>query len=150
MVAKRKDSCYEQGLRTGSWLKIKNLKTCDCVIFGYTQGEGSRASTFGALIPGLYDKDGRPVYVAYVGTGFTQKMLDLLKEQMDKIKIHQAPFIIEGMHRVTWIEAKLVCEVIYQVVTRDMRLRLPRFYRLRVDKAPKECTLDQILKHYGD
>lgn len=99
MVAKRKDSCYEQGLRTGSWLKIKNLKTCDCVIFGYTQGEGSRASTFGALILGLYDKDGRPVYVAHVGTGFTQKMLDLLKEQMDKIKIHQAPFIIEGMHK---------------------------------------------------
>ena len=37
MVAKRKDSTYEQGLRTGSWLKIKNLKSCDCVIFGYSK-----------------------------------------------------------------------------------------------------------------
>jgi ATP-dependent DNA ligase len=31
MIAKRKDSCYELGLRIG-WLKIKNLKSCDCVI----------------------------------------------------------------------------------------------------------------------
>ena len=61
MVAKRKDSHYEQGLRTGSWLKVKNLKTCDCVIFGYSKGEGTRASTFGALIVGLYDREGKPV-----------------------------------------------------------------------------------------
>ena len=38
VVAKRKDSQYEEGLRTGSWLKIKKLKTCDCVVFGYTKG----------------------------------------------------------------------------------------------------------------
>ena len=37
VVAKEKDSQYEEGLRTGSWLKIKKLKTCDCVIFGYTR-----------------------------------------------------------------------------------------------------------------
>ncbi len=54
MVAKRKDSQYEQGLRTGSWLKIKNLKSVDCVIFGYTEGTGSRASSFGSLIVGLF------------------------------------------------------------------------------------------------
>ncbi len=42
VVAKKKDSPYEEGLRTGSWLKIKKLKTCDCVIFGYTEGEESR------------------------------------------------------------------------------------------------------------
>ena len=49
VVAKRKDSEYEEGLRTGSWLKIKKLKTCDCVIFGYTRGTAVRAKTFGAL-----------------------------------------------------------------------------------------------------
>ena len=41
VVAKKKDSQYEEGLRTGSWLKIKKLKTCDCVIFGYTRGTAS-------------------------------------------------------------------------------------------------------------
>ena len=38
VMAKKKDSPYEEGLRTGSWLKIKKLKTCDCIIFGYTFG----------------------------------------------------------------------------------------------------------------
>ena len=63
VVAKRKDSEYEEGLRTGSWLKIKKLKTCDCVIFGYTRGTAVRAKTFGALLLGVYDKMGKPVYV---------------------------------------------------------------------------------------
>ena len=54
VVAKRKGSRYEEGLRTGSWLKIKKLKTCDCIIFGYTRGENVRQQTFGALLMGLY------------------------------------------------------------------------------------------------
>jgi len=56
IVAKKKDSRYEEGIRSGNWLKLKKLKTCDCVIFGYTQGSQSRGATFGALVLGLYDK----------------------------------------------------------------------------------------------
>ena len=70
VVAKRKDSEYEEGLRTGSWLKIKKLKTCDCVIFGYTRGQPIKSKTFGALLLGVYDKEGKPVYLGKVGTGF--------------------------------------------------------------------------------
>ncbi len=98
MVAKRKDSTYEQGLRTGSWLKIKNLKTCDCVIFGYSKGEGARESTFGALIVGLYDLEGKPIYVAHVGTGFTQQLLSSLMVDFKELKTTSAPFIA----RETW------------------------------------------------
>ena len=47
-----------------------------------------------------------------------------------------APFKPESGDRVTWLEPKLVCEVAYQVVTRDMRLRMPRFKGLRDDKSP--------------
>jgi bifunctional non-homologous end joining protein LigD len=86
MVAKHKDSVYEQGLRTGSWLKIKNLKTCDSVIFGYSRGEGARESTLGALIVGLYNKEGKPIYIAHVGTGFTQQLLDSLMLSLKKSK----------------------------------------------------------------
>jgi bifunctional non-homologous end joining protein LigD len=144
MVAKRKDSTYEQGLRTGSWLKIKNLKSCDCVIFGYSRGEGARESTFGALVVGLYDPEGTPVYIAHVGTGFTQQLLDSLLMDFKKINTSSAPFNVRDVEGVTWLEPKLVCEVIYQVVTRDCRLRMPRLYRLRADKDPAECTIDQI------
>jgi bifunctional non-homologous end joining protein LigD len=144
MVAKRKDSTYEQGLRTGSWLKVKNLKSCDCVIFGYSRGEGARESTFGALVVGLYDKERKPVYVAHVGTGFTQQLLDSLMVEFKKIKTDIVPFSVPSIGTITWLEPKLVCEVIYQIVTRDCKLRMPRLYRLRIDKAPKECTFDQI------
>ena len=47
---------------------------------------------------------------------------------------------------VTWLEPKLVCEVAYQVLTRDMRLRMARFKRLRNDKPPEQCTIDQIME----
>lgn len=144
MVAKRKDSCYEQGLRTGSWLKVKNLKSCDCIIFGYSKGEGVRESTFGALVVGLYNRERKPVYVAHVGTGFTQQLLDSLMVEFKKIKTDTSPFRVASMENVTWLEPKLVCEVIYQIVTRDCRLRMPRLHRLRYDKHPAECTVDQI------
>ncbi len=144
VVAKRKDSQYEEGLRTGSWLKIKKLKTCDCVIFGYTRGESVRAKTFGALLLGVYD-NGKPVYVGKVGTGFTEQVIGVLSDKFEKIKTDVAPFKPETGDVVTWLEPKLVCEVAYQVLTRDMRLRMARFKRLRDDKPPEQCTIDQIL-----
>ena len=61
-----------------------------------------------------------------------------------KLKTTSAPFIARDMEGVTWLEPKLVCEVIYQVVTRDCRLRMPRLHTLRNDKEPSECTTDQI------
>ena len=150
VIAKRKDSPYEEGLRTGSWLKIKELKTCDCVAFGYRIGEKSRGKTFGSLVLGLYNREGNPVYVGNVGTGFTEHMLGLLMDKFEKLKtVSQAPFAVEEQEKVTWLEPKLVCEVIYQCVTRERRLRMPRFKSLRDDKLPKECSLDQLAENKG-
>jgi len=145
VMAKRKDSRYEEGLRTGSWLKIKKLRTCDCVIFGYTRGAQSRGETFGALLLGVYDKEGRAVYVGKVGTGFTEETLGVLTDKFEKLKTDVAPFKPEVGDKVTWLEPKLVCEVAYQVVTDDTKLRMARFHHLREDKSPSECTLDQII-----
>jgi bifunctional non-homologous end joining protein LigD len=146
IVAKNKDSHYEEGLRTGSWLKIKKLKTCDCVIFGYTRGNETREATFGALLLGLYNKSGQPVYVGKVGTGFTQEMLRKMSDKFEKLKTDTAPFKPEKGDVVTWLKPKLVAEIAYQVVTADVKLRMPRFKRLREDKPPEECTLDQIIE----
>ena len=144
VMAKNKESHYEEGLRTGSWLKIKKLKTCDCVIFGYTHGTQSRGKTFGALILGLYNKESKPVYVGKVGTGFTEEMLGSLMDKFEKLKTDTAPFKPEVGDKVTWLEPKLVCEVAFQVVTKDIRLRMPRFKGLRNDKPANECTIDQL------
>lgn len=145
IIAKRKDSPYQQGLRTGEWLKIKKLQSCDCVIFGYTKGTGARAKTFGALILGLYDKK-TPVFVGKVGTGFTEKTLEELLETFKLLKSEKAPFETRLHEEITWLKPELVCEVYYQVVTNDGRLRMPRFQGLRKDKSPSECTLEQLFK----
>lgn len=145
IMAKRQDSLYEPGVRSKSWLKIKKLTSCDCVIFGYTKGEGRRADTFGAFILGLYDGDGKPVFVGKVGTGFSNKTLNLLMQAFRQLQTSERT--LEGVdvpEEVMWLKPELVCEVIYQSVTRDGRLRMPRFHGLREDKPPRECTLDQI------
>ena len=104
VMAKRGDSPYEPGQRSGAWLKIKPEKTCDCVITGYTPGQGGRGPTFGALILGLYepgenarvgkrisspkkklsvppassDENRKLVYIGKVGTGFSDRDLEEL------------------------------------------------------------------------
>ena len=145
VMAKKKDSFYEASIRSGSWLKIKKLRSCDCVIFGYTRGSGTREDTFGALLLGLYDGD-KPVYIGKVGTGFSQAVLQKLSEKFQKLKISKAPFKPDIPNEITWLKPALVCEVDYQLVTHGRRLRMPRFVGLREDKLPSECTLDQILQ----
>lgn len=143
VVAKRKDSRYEPGERSRSWLKVKMIRTCECVVLGYTRGEGSRKRTFGALLLGLYDGD-KLTYVGKVGTGFDQKQLEELTE---KFKGLQTGLPFKGVdvgEEVTWLRPEIVCEVAYQLVTDEGKLRLARFHGLRFDKKPMDCTLDQV------
>jgi DNA ligase D-like protein (predicted ligase)/DNA ligase D-like protein (predicted 3'-phosphoesterase) len=144
IMAKKKDSSYESGVRSGNWLKIKKLRSCDCVIFGYTKGTGDRARTFGALLLGLYSKEGKPVYVGKVGTGFSRFTLKTLSEAFKLLKTDVTPFKVDVPEEVTWLKPAIVCEVRYQTVTKDGRLRMPRFRSLRKDKLPSECTVDQF------
>jgi DNA ligase D-like protein (predicted 3'-phosphoesterase) len=144
VIAKRKDGRYEPGTRSSSWLKIKKLTSCDSVIFGYTRGEGVRKETLGALILGLYDA-GNPVYVGKVGTGFSERTLELLTEAFRGLQTKEPTLGQVGIpEQVTWLQPILVCEVTYQAVTKDNKLRMPSFRGLRSDKTPLECTFDQI------
>lgn len=144
VMAKKQNSLYEPGVRSKNWLKIKRLTTCDCVIFGCTKGEGRREGTFGALILGLYD-DGKPVFVGKVGTGFSDKTLSDLMQTFQRLQtLEQTLGGVDVPEEITWLKPELVCEVGYLSVTKDGRLRMPRFHGLREDKPPRECTLDQI------
>jgi DNA ligase D-like protein (predicted ligase)/DNA ligase D-like protein (predicted 3'-phosphoesterase) len=145
IMAKKKDSPYIPGVRSYNWLKIKKLATCDCVIFGYTRGEGSRRETFGSLVLGLYEGE-KPVYVGNVGTGFSLEDLESLMKTFEELETKErtlpADIVVAG--EIVWLVPKLVCEVTYQSVTRDGKLRMARFRTLRLDKKPDECTSDQI------
>jgi bifunctional non-homologous end joining protein LigD len=149
IMAKKIDSTYEPGMRSSNWLKIKETSTCDCVIFGYTKGEGDREKTFGALILGLYDPSKRLyVYVGKVGTGFSRKASELLLKTFSGLRVEGKTLQdADVAEEVTWLKPELVGEIVYQSVTKDGRLRMPRFRGLRVDKPLTECTLNQIRSH---
>lgn len=149
-MAKKKLSIYEPGKRSNNWLKIKQVKTCDCVIFGYTRGEGNRDETFGSLILGLYDVE-RPVFIGKVGTGFSQETMENLKRSLDEYKVEEETLHGVDMDReITWLRAGVVCEVGYQSITEDGKLRIPVFKKIREDKDPLECTIDQIRPALSD
>lgn len=144
IMAKRKESTYQPGIRSGDWLKIKQVKQCDCVVFGYTPGEGSRADTFGSLLLGLYGRE-RPIYVGKVGTGFSHQDLKGIREKLDEATITEGwfrePDIPDGS---TWVKPELVAKIGYQNLTNDGRLRAPRFQGLREDKPPELCSINQV------
>ena len=81
VVAKRKDSTYQPGRRSQSWVKDKLWLTQEVVIGGWRAGEGGRTSGIGALLVGVPDDDGLH-FAGRVGTGFTEK--DLAQPQEDR------------------------------------------------------------------
>ena len=143
VMAKRMDSRYEPGVRSREWLKVKKIRTCECVVVGYTRGEGSRDKTFGALLLGLYDEY-KLVYVGKVGTGFDQSQLEALTKTFKGSEAGEPLRGVEVTEEVTWLKPFVVCEVAYQLITDDGKLRLARFRGLRHDKMPQDCTIDQV------
>ena len=80
-MAKRANSRYESR-RSSEWLKIKIVERQEFIICGFTAGERDH---FGALVLGLYDQ-GKLVWVGNVGTGFDQKALAFLRQQLDPLR----------------------------------------------------------------
>ncbi|TLF55807.1 ATP-dependent DNA ligase, partial [Nocardia cyriacigeorgica] len=71
IVSKRVDATYQPGRRSPAWIKTPLRKTTEAIVAGWTTGNGAMAATFGSLILGANDPDGRLVYIGNVGTGFT-------------------------------------------------------------------------------
>lgn len=117
----------------------------DCVVVGYTRGEGARASSFGSLVIAAYDKNQQLVHVGNVGGGFNNASLAAIKPRLERL-VRKTPVIegpIEAPSPVSWVKPQIVCEVLYANMTSDKKLRFPRFHRLRPDKKPEDCRLDE-------
>ncbi len=146
VVAKRLGSSYQPGRRSKDWRKIKAVNRMDCVILGWTPGEGSRSAGFGALLLGAYQGD-QPVWVGQVGTGFTEAMVSNMSQMLRDIEIAEPAFPDQELARVKgahWVRPELVCDVEYLQITAAGKLRAPSYKGLRPDKAPADCLLDDI------
>ena len=149
VVAKRKGSKYLSGRRSDTWRKIKLTNTQDCVILGWTPGQGGRSKTFGALLVGALD-DGEWKWIGQVGTGFTDKMLEIVQAKLDPLTRKTSPIDdpdLAAVKGVTFVEPELVCEVEYLEITKgSTKMRAPSFKGLRSDKTPDECVLEPSTK----
>jgi bifunctional non-homologous end joining protein LigD len=91
LIAKKPDSVYESGRRSGAWVKFKITKSQEFVIGGYTPPEGSR-KYFGSLIVGYQSPRGL-LFAGRVGTGFSERVLADLYAGMQKLKRTTCPFV---------------------------------------------------------
>ena len=138
MVAKKRDSVYEAGARSGSWRKVKRVQAQEFVVSGYTRGAGARAPSFGALLLGYYEDD-RLVFAGKAGSGFDAPTLESLKTSLDGLETSRMPFddaedIDE--EEPTWVTPDMVVQVKFAQWTDDDRLRAPVFMGVRPEVSP--------------
>lgn len=154
IMAKRKESIYEIGHRTGNWLKIKSNLRQEVVIGGYTKNDDT-SKPFSALLVGVFEK-GKLVYTGKIGTGFNIKTQKEMLAQFDKLVIDKPPFANEPdinkpsrfrpnppRAKATWLKPELICEVSYTELTSDGVMRHPSFEGMRSDKNAKDVVLEK-------
>ena len=144
IIAKNRHSKYLQGARTTDWLKIKNIQTQDCVIIGYTRGEGNRKGYFGSLLLAVYERE-KLRFVGHSGSGFDFPQIVRIFNELQKIKTDEIPvdFIPYTNRDPVWVRPILVIEVKFDGWTKDKTMRAPIFLRIREDKESEECTLEK-------
>src|SRR5919199_2438021 len=144
VMAKHKPSKYLQGTRSREWLKIKTIKTQDCVVIGYTKGEGNRETYFGSLLLAVY-YDSKLRFVGHSGSGFDFSQLNEVYNKLQQMKIEKCPvdYIPYTNRDPVWIAPELVAEVKFSDWTQQRIMRAPIFLRFREDKKPEECILEE-------
>jgi ATP-dependent DNA ligase len=147
IVAKRKDSLYESGKRTGVWVKYKVNRGQDLVIGGYTPG-----NPFDALIVGYYEGE-RLLYAAKVRNGFVPLVRREVASRFKGLEIDTCPFANlperkrtqwaltrEEMKNCVWLKPELVAQFEFTEWTPDGHLRHSKFVAFREDKEAREVV----------
>jgi DNA ligase D-like protein (predicted ligase) len=148
LVAKRMDSRYEPGLRSGAWQKMRINQGQEFVIGGYTIG----TTAFDALVFGYYEGE-RLIYAARTRNGFTPVLRQTLFKKFRGLEIEDCPFanLPEAksgrwgagltkakMADCRWLKPLLVAQIEFLEWTGENHLRHTRFVGLREDKSAKD------------
>jgi ATP-dependent DNA ligase len=150
IVAKRRDVEYRAGDRSGM-RKIKNYRSADCVVGGFRYLEAKKL--VGSLLLGLYDDAGLLHHVGFTSTiknderaELTNKLEKLIGPPGFTGNAPGGPSRWSTKRSAEWqpLKPKLVVEVCYDHFTGDRFRHGTRLMRWRPDKAPKQCTLDQV------
>jgi ATP-dependent DNA ligase len=155
VIAKQLDTRYASGER-GAMVKVKNIRSADCVVGGFRYASGARL--IGSLLLGLYGEDGLLDHVRFTSAFKTSERRALTK-RFEALKkppgfTGNAP---GGPSRWStdrtgeWepVDPKIVVEVAYDHFTGGRFRHGTKILRWRPDKAPKQCTVDQVEHREG-
>jgi len=155
VIAKRRDVPYASGERTGMQ-KFKLRRTADCVVGGFRYGTGTKV--VGSLLLGLYDDAGLLHHVGFTSSiaaaarkSLTRELEALVEPPGFTGSAPGGPSRWSAGRSTEWqpLRAQLVAEVEYDHVSGDRFRHGTRFVRWRPDKAPRQCTFEQIAKPAG-
>jgi ATP-dependent DNA ligase len=149
VIAKRIDGPYEPGER--AMLKVKRLRTADCVVGGFRYGTNSRE--LGSLLLGLYNEAGALDHVGFTSTIAAGERAALTK-RLEALRggpgftgnAPGGPSRWSTERSAVWepLKPELVVEVRYDHVTGDRFRHGTKLLRWRPDKAPRQCTFEQL------
>ncbi len=150
IIAKRLDMEYRAGTRDGMQ-KIKNFRSADCVVGGFRYGTGTKL--VGSLLLGLYDDEGLLQHVGYTSSiaaadkpALTKKLAAQIATPGFTGKAPGGPSRWNRGKENTWqpLKPELVVEICYDHGTGGRFRHGTRLLRWRPDKAPAQCTMDQL------
>jgi ATP-dependent DNA ligase len=154
VVAKKTADTYQPGKR--AMLKIKHMRTVDCVVGGYRWNRGEEGKSVGSLLLGLYNDKGVFAHVGHTSSFSAQAKRDLVSFLEPYVTDEDVGFgkgrtpggesRWTGGRDMTWVRLRpeLVCEVTFDYLQGDRFRHAATFHRWRTDKPPLECTFDQI------
>ena len=149
VIAKRSDQEYRSGER--AMIKVKQQRTADCVVGGFRYAEGKKE--VGSLLLGLYDDAGLLHHVGFTSAlkaedrpALTSKLEKLIKAPGFTGDAPGGPSRWATARSAEWqpLKSKLVVEVRYDQVTGRRFRHGTGLVRWRPDKAPGQCTVDQL------
>jgi ATP-dependent DNA ligase len=155
IIAKRLDAAYASGERTAA-VKVKQIRTVDCVVGGFRFATNARV--IGSLLLGLYGEDGFLHHVGFI-SGFKAADRRALTKKFEALRkppgfTGNAPggpsrWSTERTGEWEPVVPKIVVEVGYDHFTGGRFRHGTRFLRWRPDKAPRQCTMDQVEQREG-
>jgi ATP-dependent DNA ligase len=150
VIAKRLDAPYASGERTAA-VKVKQIRTADCVVGGFRYGRGTRV--VGSLLLGLYGEDELLHHVGFTSAfkaserrAFTKRFEALKKPPGFTGSTPGGPSRWSTDRTSEWepVAPRVVLEVAYDHFTGGRFRHGTKFLRWRPDKSPRQCTMDQV------
>ncbi|MDP2358509.1 MAG: ATP-dependent DNA ligase [Beijerinckiaceae bacterium] len=150
VIAKQLEAPYLPGER--AMIKVKQIRTADCVVGGFRYGAG--VDKVGSLLLGLFDADGLLHHVGYV-SGIADHEKPALTKKLEALaglpgftgKAPGGPSRWSNARSAEWtsLKHKLVVEVHFDQVTGGRLRHGASLVRWRPDKSPAQCTMEQIM-----